>query len=509
MNTHTDNEEHDAPWLVVPFVLMLVLGLGLLLIARWSLRIGGLRGDMLCACPPSRPMPRLPPTAADARRYGAVAMALHWLLALLIVASFSVGLYMAGLPFSPMRLKLFNWHKWAGITILALSALRLLWRLSHRRRRCRPHRARHAAAGSAPRTAARTSLLYLLFFAVPLLGWAYSSALGFPVVWFGVLPLPDFVPVDKDLAEAVLKPLHQALRLQRWPRWCCCTSAAALKHQFVDRDGLLRRMWPVAQPEHPMMNRPRHRLARLCAAACFAAAAPAPAEPTAKLVPAQSQIAFVSKQMGVPVEGEFKKFDAQIAFDPKKPEGGRVALQIDIGSATLGVAESDAELPKPAWFDTAQFPQATLPVAAPSRAWAAGRFEVAGKLDDQGHDAGRGRAGGDRAGRRHSRSPPAASRSSGSTSRSATANGPTPRWSPTTCRCASSSSLTGLGAALIGPRSSSIAIRKLVMTKPSPSHALTAAAALAAAQQAPEMAALPPAARSRAPATWSTRRTPS
>ena len=69
---------------------------------------------------------------SPAPRYTSTAIVLHWLLALAIVCAFGVGLYMADLPFSPLRLKLFNWHKWAGIGILALSALRLLWRLTHR-----------------------------------------------------------------------------------------------------------------------------------------------------------------------------------------------------------------------------------------------------------------------------------------------------------------------------------------------------------------------------------------
>ena len=59
-------------------------------------------------------------------------MALHWLLALMILGSLGVGLYMTGLPFSPQRLQLYNWHKWAGVTILVLSALRLSWRMTHR-----------------------------------------------------------------------------------------------------------------------------------------------------------------------------------------------------------------------------------------------------------------------------------------------------------------------------------------------------------------------------------------
>jgi cytochrome b561 len=169
--------------------------------------------------------------------YDPVAIAAHWLLALLIFANLSLGLYMHDLPISPARLKLFNWHKWAGITILVLSALRLLWRL------------RHAPPPDAPMppwqsAAAHTvhRLLYLLFFAVPLAGWAYSSASGFPVVWFGVLPLPDWVPVDRAWA-AVLKATHKTLAITLGVL-VLLHLAAALKHQFIDRDGLLRRMRP-------------------------------------------------------------------------------------------------------------------------------------------------------------------------------------------------------------------------------------------------------------------------
>ncbi|MCV5334377.1 cytochrome b/b6 domain-containing protein, partial [Escherichia coli] len=70
--------------------------------------------------------------AAPTPRYSALAIVLHWLLAVAVIGAFGVGLYMTGLPISPARLKLYNWHKWAGVTILALSALRLLWRLWRR-----------------------------------------------------------------------------------------------------------------------------------------------------------------------------------------------------------------------------------------------------------------------------------------------------------------------------------------------------------------------------------------
>jgi len=170
-------------------------------------------------------------------RYTLTAMALHWLLAIAIVAVFGVGLYMADLPRSPERLQLITWHKWAGIAILALSALRLLWRLAHRPPAALPVPAWQQRSAQAVHLA-----MYGLFFAVPLAGWAHSSAAGFPIMWFGVLPLPDFVPVDKALAHD-FKELHEVFA------WALTAMVAlhvavALKHQFIDRDGLMARMWP-------------------------------------------------------------------------------------------------------------------------------------------------------------------------------------------------------------------------------------------------------------------------
>ena len=175
-------------------------------------------------------------------RYTTVAMVLHWLLALVIVGLFGVGLYMADLPFSPLRLKLYNWHKWAGITFLALTVLRLLWRLTHR-----PPALPQAVTLAMPSWQVRAyhathHLLYALFFAVPLIGWAYSSAAGFPIVLFGQLPLPDFVAPSKELA-ALIKPLHE-LSAFGLIGLAGLHIAAALKHHWIDRDGLLDRVLP-------------------------------------------------------------------------------------------------------------------------------------------------------------------------------------------------------------------------------------------------------------------------
>lgn len=109
-----------------------------------------------------------------------------------------------------------------------------------------------------------------------------------------------------------------------------------------------------------------------------------PALAQQKLVPAQSEIVFVSRQLGVPVEGRFKKFDAQIAFDPAKPATSKIAFTVDTGSASLGVPETDAELPKPVWFNVPKFPQASFQSTA-VKGLGGGKFEVMGKLTIKGN----------------------------------------------------------------------------------------------------------------------------
>lgn len=103
-----------------------------------------------------------------------------------------------------------------------------------------------------------------------------------------------------------------------------------------------------------------------------------------KLVPAQSDIAFVTKQMGVPLEGHFKKFDAQINFDTAKPDAAKIAFTVDTGSATLGAAESDAEMPKAVWFNVAKFPQATFQSSS-VKSLGGGKYQIGGKLTIKGN----------------------------------------------------------------------------------------------------------------------------
>ena len=101
------------------------------------------------------------------------------------------------------------------------------------------------------------------------------------------------------------------------------------------------------------------------------------------LLAAQSEVTFVAKQLGVPLDGKFKTFSAQTAFDPKSPQTSKIAFTVDLGSVALN-ADADAELVKPDWFNTPRFPKATFQSTA-IKALGGGRFEVAGKLAIKGY----------------------------------------------------------------------------------------------------------------------------
>jgi cytochrome b561 len=168
--------------------------------------------------------------------YTRIAIALHWIVAALIVAVVGIGLYAVSLELSPQKLKLYSWHKWLGVTVFLLAVARLVWRARH------PAPAPVASLRPWERRLAGVThaLLYVLLLAVPLSGWLMSSAAGFPVVYFGLLPLPDLVDKNKELAE-ILKVVHFVLN-KTMLALVVLHVVGALKHHFVDRDATLLRM---------------------------------------------------------------------------------------------------------------------------------------------------------------------------------------------------------------------------------------------------------------------------
>jgi cytochrome b561 len=171
--------------------------------------------------------------------YGILSISLHWLMAILIIGMLGLALYMTGLPNSLFKLKLYGTHKEVGVCILMLVSLRLLWRLIniapalplnlHWLEKLGAHAIHYA--------------LYFAMFAMPLSGWLMSSSSGYPVSFFGLFTLPDLVSANQA-HKHFFEFLHQ------WIGYCLIAAivahvAAALKHHFINKDNLLRRMlWP-------------------------------------------------------------------------------------------------------------------------------------------------------------------------------------------------------------------------------------------------------------------------
>jgi cytochrome b561 len=169
--------------------------------------------------------------------YTRTAVALHGAMALLMVAGFCLGLYMVGLSLSPLKLQLYSYHKWLGVSVALLLLPRLVWRGLH----APPPLPAGMRAWEQTAAHATHLLLYVLMACVPLSGWLMSSAKGVTTVYLGWWPLPDLLARNEALGlflEALHRLLNDAL--------LCLASlhaAAALKHHFIDRDGVLGRMF--------------------------------------------------------------------------------------------------------------------------------------------------------------------------------------------------------------------------------------------------------------------------
>lgn len=169
-------------------------------------------------------------------RYSSVAIILHWVMALLIFVTWSIAIAVADMALSPLRITGISWHKWLGVTIFLLVALRLLWRAIHS-----APALNLAMPAWQERAMKLTHLaLYLLMLLIPIVGWLMSSAKGYTVNYFGLFELPDLIDKDKALGHQ-LKEIHEFLAIGLMAL-VGLHILAALKHQFVDKDGLLSRM---------------------------------------------------------------------------------------------------------------------------------------------------------------------------------------------------------------------------------------------------------------------------
>lgn len=171
--------------------------------------------------------------------YSPIAKVLHWAMALGIFGLVALGSIMSDMEFSPEKLQYFSWHKWAGVSIFALVWVRLVWRWISPP----PPYAESMSINMQRLAHAGHIALYAFMLIVPISGWLMSSAKGVQTVWFGLWPIPDLLAKDPALGSA-LAQWHAGLNAAL-VALLLAHVGAALKHHFIDRDGLLHRMWPT------------------------------------------------------------------------------------------------------------------------------------------------------------------------------------------------------------------------------------------------------------------------
>ncbi|CEK11450.1 cytochrome b [Legionella hackeliae] len=166
--------------------------------------------------------------------YGFVSIFFHWLLAVLMIGLLILGLYMVKLPISLEKLKLYGLHKEYGFLVLGLAILRVSWRWIN----ITPKLPLPAWEKFAAR--AVHWIFYGFMFALPITGWLITSAAGLPASFFGLITLPDLIAPNEDL-RPIFEEIHEWLAYGLIA-FIALHVAAALKHHFINKDDILRRM---------------------------------------------------------------------------------------------------------------------------------------------------------------------------------------------------------------------------------------------------------------------------
>lgn len=312
-------------------------------------------------------------------RYSSVAIALHWIIALLIIGLLAVGKWMTSLPETdPLRFEATQWHKSFGILVLALSVLRVLWRLGHR-----PPALPAGMKGWEKFASGATHFaFYLLMLGVPLSGWLMVSAspLNLSTALFNVLPVPhlptEFIGVEK----AVLA--EQMLELHFWLSSAMMALAilhvlAALRHQFILKDNLIARM--IIGAGHRVRGDTGHGVVLgllLATAGLFGLAglgafktASLPAVPTGAAdvaVDNQAEVAFTATQVGEPLPGRFASATIELILLDDLAQS-KLTARVETASVESSDTQVAITLPTADWFNSAQFPEAVFQSSQLSR----------------------------------------------------------------------------------------------------------------------------------------------
>lgn len=288
----------------------------------------------------------------------------HWAAAALVVALAATGMTMTRLaPGSEAQFLLYQVHKSAGIAVLLLSVLRLAWRL-----RVPPLPPLAAPSWRTRLARAAHTGLFALTLAVPLAGWALTSASRFQIPitlpggfeWPALPFLPGLAPAAKASLEPLLAIAHTTLAYALLGL-AALHAAAALHHHAVRGDATLRRMLPFAM-----------------ALAVILGPSAAPAREWI-VDRERSTLGFAGTETGNRFQGRFARWSARIVFDPSRPQEARIDVEVDIASASTGESRRDAAMLGEEWLDASVFPRAVF-AAQGFRELGDGQYEAAGTL---------------------------------------------------------------------------------------------------------------------------------
>ena len=322
--------------------------------------------------------------SAQSERYSTIAIILHWLIAFAMIGMILGGWYMTDLPDgAPGQYFLYQMHKSIGITVLLLTIARILWRVMN------PPPALPDDMKGLEKTASHLVHLgfYGLMIALPLTGWLYSSVsvkLDVPTVLYGVISWPDVPFVDGLKTEAASGAVNFVHSKLAWVTLALLALhvAGAIKHELSAEQGVLKRMAPgLFGKTNAPQNKGRGALTAFGSAAAVliivTSAAPllsslsgsgAPVSSDAAFEPNwsvdlnASSITFSGIHDGNAFSGSFGNWDAAIQFDPSAPEAGRADVTVAMGSASASQKLYEDSLPSMEWFNTANFPTATVEV---------------------------------------------------------------------------------------------------------------------------------------------------
>lgn len=294
-------------------------------------------------------------------RYGDVAVGFHWLIAVLIITLLAVGKFMTELDENdPLRFTLTQWHKSFGITVLALSVLRLLWRWTYKAP------AHPAGAPGWEKLAANLAhfALYAFMFILPLSGWMYVSAspLNIDTLLFNVIELPHIAPL-----ESVADKEAVAHRLETVHTWAgnalilivLAHIGAALKHHLFEKDDVLRRMLPDWSSRRFRMGLAVLVVGIGAAGSGLYLYADA-SRKAAVLAAGDSAVSFLATVSGDEEPGLFTQSDVTASINEADPSQSTLSAVVTTDSVTSDNPQLASSLPDEEWFDVEAHPEATF-----------------------------------------------------------------------------------------------------------------------------------------------------